>query len=117
MNSGDKFLGDIVMASLKEKLRRLRQEKKLSLEELAQKTQSSKSYLWELEQGLKKPSAEKLSELAKFFGVPMDYLMDDNDNTNQNTATRIFTRVNNLSEENQKKIESIIETLFADKNE
>lgn len=114
MDSGDKFLGGIVMASLKEKLRRLRQEKKLSLEELAQQIQSSKSYLWELEQGLKKPSAEKLAELAKFFGVSMDYLMDDKDNA---TASRIFTRVNNLSEEDQKKIESIIETLFADKNE
>lgn len=103
------------MSTIGEKLRKLRQEKGLSLDELAKITQSSKSYLWELEKGTKNPSAEKLSELAKYFGVTLDYLMKEDENQTFDTAQRIFTRVNNLSEDDQKKIESIIETLFSDK--
>lgn len=103
------------MAKIGEKLRILRQQKGLSLDELAKITQSSKSYLWELEKGTKNPSAEKLSELAKYFGVTLDYLMNEEDNQSIGTAQRIFTRVNNLSEDDQKKIETIIETLFSDK--
>ena len=103
------------MVKLGDKLRKLRQEKHLSLDDLATKTNSSKSYLWELEKGTKKPSAEKLAELAKYFAVSLDYLMNEEDNQPIDTANRIFTRVNSLSEEDQKKIESIIETLFSDK--
>lgn len=103
------------MVKLGDKLRKLRQEKHLSLDDLAEETHSSKSYLWELEKGTKNPSAEKLSELAKYFGVTLDYLMKEDENQTFDTAQRIFTRVNNLSEEDQKKIESIIETLFSDK--
>ena len=103
------------MVKIGEKLRMLRQQKGLSLDELAKITQSSKSYLWELEKGTKNPSAEKLSELAKYFGVTLDYLINEENNQSVDTAQRIFTRVNNLSEEDQKKIETIIETLFNDK--
>ena len=103
------------MSTIGEKLRKLRKEKGLSLDELAKETQSSKSYLWELEKGTKNPSAEKLSELAQYFGVTLDYLIKENENKTFDTAQRIFTRVNNLSEDDQKKIESIIETLFSDK--
>lgn len=103
------------MVKFGEKLRKLRQEKKLSLDDLAIETHSSKSYLWELEKGTKKPSAEKLSELAKYFGVTLDYLMNEDENQPMCTAKRIFTRVSNLSEDDQKKIETIIETLFNEK--
>lgn len=103
------------MASFGEKLRKLRQEKKLSLDEMAEATKSSKSFLWELEKGTKNPSAEKLAELAKFFGVSLDYLMNENDAKLVDTAQRIFTRIKNLSEADQQKIETIIVTLFTDK--
>lgn len=103
------------MVKLGDKLRKLRQEKHLSLDDLAEETHSSKSYLWELEKGTKKPSAEKLAELAKYFAVTLDYLMNEEDNQPIGTAQKIFTRVNSLSEDDQKKIEAIIETLFNDK--
>ena len=48
--------------SLGDKLKRHRQEKGYSLDKLAELTESSKSYLWELEnRDTRKPSAEKLT--------------------------------------------------------
>lgn len=105
------------MATLGEKLRKLRQDKKLSLDKVAEATESSKSYLWELETGRKNPSAEKVSEIAKYYGVSIDYLMDETDERSVNTADRIFTRVNNLSADEQEKIEKFIEMMFSPKND
>lgn len=103
------------MASFGEKLRKLRQEKKLSLDEMAEATNSSKSFLWELEKGTKNPSAEKLAELAKFFGVTLDYLMDKENDRPLDTATEIFNRVNNLSLEDQEKVNQFIKIMFSEK--
>lgn len=103
------------MANFGEKLRKLRQEKKLSLDEMAEATNSSKSFLWELEKGTKNPSAEKLAELAKFFGVTLDYLMDKEDGRPLDTATEIFNRVNNLSLEDQEKVNQFIKIMFSEK--
>ncbi len=103
------------MANFGEKLRKLRQGKKLSLDEMAEATKSSKSFLWELEKGTKNPSAEKLAELAKFFGVTLDYLMDKEDDRPLDTATEIFNRVNNLSLEDQEKVNQFIKLMFSEK--
>lgn len=103
------------MTNLGEKLRKLRQEKKLSLDDMADATKSSKSYLWELEKGTKNPSAEKLAELAKFFGVTLDYLMDKEEARPIDTAQKIFNRVNRLSTEDQEKIDQFIELMFTEK--
>ncbi len=100
------------MTTLGNKLRKLRNDKKLSLDELAKATQSSKGYLWELEMGKKRPSADKLVEIAKFYGVPIDYLINENDDNDINTAKRIFTRVSSLNEDEQKEIEKIVETII-----
>lgn len=53
--------------SLAEKLRQARQEAKLTLDQLAEASGLSKTYLWELEhdtEGLKKPSADTLMKLV-----------------------------------------------------
>ena len=51
------------MSTLAEKLRKLRKDKGLSLDEVAVATNGSKSYLWALEtDNNKKPSADKLLE-------------------------------------------------------
>ncbi len=50
-----------VPSPLGDKIRALRKQKKLSLEQLAELTDSSKSYIWELEnKDDPKPSAEKI---------------------------------------------------------
>lgn len=57
------------------KLKQLRQEKKLSLGELAEKSSLSISYLNEIEKGKKYPKAEKIAQLAQALGGSYDDLV------------------------------------------
>ena len=60
------------------KIRDLRKAKNLSLEKLAEFTDSSKSYIWELEnKDEPKPSAEKIDKIASVLEVTVEYLMSD----------------------------------------
>ena len=60
------------------KVKALREEIGLTLEQLAEKIGSQKSYIWELEnKPLTRPSAEKIFKLAHALNVTADYLMDD----------------------------------------
>lgn len=66
-------------SALGRKLRELRKKKGLTLDQLAQKTGSSKSYMWELEhKDAPRPSAEKLGKIAAELGVTPEYLVDEN---------------------------------------
>lgn len=59
------------------KINELRRGKGLTLEQLAEATGSSKSYMWEIEnKDVARPSAEKLDRIATALGVTADYLMD-----------------------------------------
>ena len=61
---------------LGKKIRDLRQEKGYTLEKLAELTDSSKSYIWELEnKEPPRPSAEKVAKIASALGVTTDYLV------------------------------------------
>lgn len=61
---------------LGDKIRALRKEKKLSLERLAELTESSKSYIWELEnKNPPRPSADKLASIAEALGTTVDVLI------------------------------------------
>lgn len=63
---------------LGEKLRALRKERELTLEQLAERAGLSKSYLWELEnRESQRPSAEKLTALADVLGVSASYFIED----------------------------------------
>jgi len=57
------------------KLKQLRQEKNLSLSELAKKSSLSVSYLNEIESGKKYPKADKIAELADALDVTYDKLI------------------------------------------
>jgi len=65
-----------VATAVGDKIRELRQKKGYTLEKLAELTESSKSYIWELENKTPpRPSAEKLGAIAKILGVTVDYLI------------------------------------------
>ena len=67
-----------MMTSLGGKIRKLRKENDLTLDGLADLTDSSKSYIWELEnKNPPRPSAEKLAKIADKLGTTIEYLMDD----------------------------------------
>ena len=60
------------------KIRDLRRAQDLTLEQLAQRTDSSKSYMWELEnKDVTRPSAEKLNRIAAVLGVTPEFLADE----------------------------------------
>jgi transcriptional regulator with XRE-family HTH domain len=66
---------------------------KLTLEQLAQATDSSKSYIWELEnKNPPRPSAEKLSAIAKALDVTVDWLMGADDQTLDEAEDKAFYR-------------------------
>lgn len=64
--------------SLAERIRKLREDKELSLDELADKAKISKTYLWELERdtaGEKKPSADVLLRIANGLSTTLAHLL------------------------------------------
>lgn len=65
------------MTSLGDKIRKLRKDKGFTLDRLAELTDSSKSYIWELEnKSPPRPSADKVARIAAALGVTADYLLD-----------------------------------------
>lgn len=57
------------------KLKKLRDEKNLSLQDVSNATHISKSYLWDIEKDNKTMSVKTLSKLAVFYGVSPNYLL------------------------------------------
>ena len=63
--------------TLGEKLRELRKQKGYTLERLAELSDSSKSYIWELEnKNPPRPSGDKIAKIAFALGVTADYQLD-----------------------------------------
>lgn len=63
---------------LGEKIRKLRKEKGYTLDKLAELSESSKSYIWELEnKNPPRPSAEKLAKIAEKLDTTIEFLLDE----------------------------------------
>ncbi len=79
---------------LGDKIRAERKRLKLTLDKLAEKTDSSKSYIWELEnRPVVRPSAEKISKIAEVLEVTVEYLLDDGKQTpTKSDADEVFFR-------------------------
>lgn len=100
-------------SALGDKIRRLRKEKGLTLEELGKEAGSSKSYIWELEnRDPPRPSAEKLQRIAAALGVTVDYLIDQGqpDLPSDEVLDRAFyQRYRTLDEPTRTRIRQIVE--------
>lgn len=59
-------------------LRRLRHDKKLTLGSVSQGTGLTKSYISQIERGLKEPSIEALRKISTFLGVSPSLLLSEN---------------------------------------
>jgi transcriptional regulator with XRE-family HTH domain len=63
---------------LGDKIRKLRKKKDYTLDKLAELAESSKSYIWELEnKNPPRPSADKLSKIAQVLETTVEFLLDD----------------------------------------
>ena len=97
---------------LGEKIRKLRKDKKLTLDELAGLSASSKSYIWELEnKSPPRPSAEKLSSIAAALGVTLDFLLDEKDEISPTDAKdeMFFREYKKMDPEVKKKIRKMVD--------
>jgi transcriptional regulator with XRE-family HTH domain len=95
-----------------EKIRALRKQKRLSLEQLAVLTDSSKSYLWELEnKDDPKPSADKIGRIAAVLEVTADFLMSGAAPMPDAEVIddAFFRKYKNMSEPDKKKLRKILD--------
>ena len=101
------------MASpLGEKIRALRKQKKLSLDKLAELADSSKSYIWELENRDEPcPSAEKVTRIAAALDVTPDFLLTAPAATpDQAVADQAFFRkYQGMSDQDKKRLRQILD--------
>lgn len=74
-------------SALGDKIRRLRKKQGLTLDKLAELTDSSKSYIWELEnKNPPRPSAEKITKIAEKLGTTIEFLMDEGEDVAEEDA-------------------------------
>jgi len=78
---------------LGERVRELRLKRGLTLEALAERAGSSKSYMWEIENNdVARPSAEKLQQIALALETTADYLLTAEAITEPDAADKAFFR-------------------------
>ncbi len=100
------------MSTLGEKLHRLRKEKQLTLDRLAELTDSSKSYLWELEnRSFVRPSAEKLTKIASILDTTVDYLLDEKGKVTEEEATdlQFYRKYRQKPKETRERIRKMVD--------
>lgn len=98
--------------TLGDKIKELRNQKGHTLEKLAELTNSSKSYIWELEnKAPPRPSAEKVSKIAEQLGVTIEYLLDDQDSITVENASdaRFYRKYQQMDENTKTKIRSFVD--------
>lgn len=96
-------------ATFGKRIKELRTQRKMTLDQLAAATKSSKSYIWELEnKNPPRPSAEKLAEIAAVLEVTTDYLIGRDDVTLETAKdTAFFREYSSMPEETREKIRAM----------
>lgn len=102
---------------LGEKIRELRKAKGYTLDRLAELTESSKSYIWELEnKSPPRPSADKVAKIAAALGVTADYLMDPTETVKVEDATdnAFFRKYRKMDPATKEKVRRMVDLLGED---
>lgn len=102
------------MKTIGQKIKERRKELKITLEELAKKVDSTKSYMWEIEKKENaRPSADKLSKIALALSLPISYLLDENqEEVKFNQAEELFmAEYRKLSELKKEQLFKIMKVL------
>lgn len=114
------------MESFSKRLRKLREDNKLTLEVLAGELGISKSLLWDLEQGRRRVHGELLLKMALYFNVSTDYLLglagEKNSRVGGQTATvqyeidpetvQILHKAGELSPRGREQLRRAVEWVF-----
>lgn len=100
------------MATLGEKIRKRRQEKGLTLEQLGDMAGASKSYIWELEnRNPPRPSAEKVSRIAAALGLTAEFLLDEKRESPEASDVDLafFRKYQDMSTDTKKRLRQILD--------
>lgn len=104
--------------TLGEKIRMLRKQKSYTLEKLAGLSESSKSYIWEIEnKNPPRPSAEKIAKIAAVLGVTSDYLIDTDESASAPDAVdqAFFRKYRKMNPNTKERIRQMVELWGDDK--
>ena len=102
-----------------ERLKKLRQEKNLTQEELAKQIKSSRSNIANYENGKNLPSVEVLDKLSEIFNVSTDYLLGKTDIRNsekidiKDIDMGFAAGYKGLTDTNKETLKNIMEGLLA----
>jgi transcriptional regulator with XRE-family HTH domain len=108
------LISELIMTIFGEKIRSLRKAAGLSMEELGLRIGASKSSIWELEnKPTVRPSADRVTELAKIFAVTPEFLMDDaaSKPTVGVADVAFFRRYQTLDETKKQQLQDILQVL------
>lgn len=99
---------------LGKKIREARKKQNFSLDKLADLIDSSKSYVWELENKDNiNPTADKLSKLANALKVSVEYLLNDQQEeaTDSALSQRFYRRFEKLTPDKKAALDAILTAL------
>lgn len=101
--------------TLGERVRTLRRKRGLTLENLAVRVESSKSYMWEIEnKDVTRPSAEKLVQIAEALDTTVEYLLrgiseEDAEDAEDTAFYRKYKRLDDPVKERLRKMLDILD--------
>jgi transcriptional regulator with XRE-family HTH domain len=102
------------------RLRRLREAKKLTLQQVADAVGCTKAYIWELEmKDGQRPSAERVQALAKLLGVTMEDVMGEPIQEVPEASLEdvaFFREYAGMSEEEKKHYQDVLKMMFSRKS-
>jgi len=96
---------------LGDKIRRLRKERGFSLDKLAELSESSKSYIWELEnKNPPRPSADKLAKIAHQLDTTIEYLLDEGESLSTEDAAdaKFYRQYRQMDDATRAKIRKMV---------
>lgn len=102
---------DMSNVAIGSRIRKIREMKGLTREQLAEYAEISPNFLWEIETGRKSMKVQNLGRLAAALNIPTDYLIFGE--TQYKGNEKINLTFSSLSDDVQEQLEKII-TAFAD---
>jgi transcriptional regulator with XRE-family HTH domain len=104
-----------VSTPLGDKIRSLRKKKGYTLDKLANLAESSKSYIWELENNdPPRPSADKIAKIAVALSVTPDFLITDSVPVEDATDTAFFRKYRSMNPATKDKIRRMLDLIGDD---
>lgn len=102
------------------RLRRLREAKKLTLQQVADAVGCTKAYIWELEmKDGQRPSAERIQAIAKVLGVTMEDVMGEPIQQVPQASPEdvaFFREYAGMTEEEKKHYQDVLKIMFSRKS-